>query len=456
MGLSSSQVRLLALTSRKADNELETQHCANQKEALAREMDKVSLNYKNALSQKVLKWSNNSGIDYVDLSYSALMRPSKANGNVPVLITNSEGKIAIDKKYKEYAEMISKDGKSGGDYSGDTRINILSALTGISKETLANADSTEASADVAYENLQKAEKDLGTFCNKNRRGYSQSQFCALMGIDKKAEITSLNVESYLNTAKTAMKDFLRNSDYALFEKACEAAKNYVSTKETSENDSKITGEDLANYLYGAYKQANVNNYTASRAEDGNLYAFARGKAPEYEEKLAAYNEAKKTYESAFSSNKQVLTGPQEKQIDFYDKLFTAISECGWKYDESLGDDEYLNQMFQNNQFMITTMVENDADCGCDCDGNPIKTNEYLYNTDLWSDTNNIFAVNDENLRQEALVDYEHEKFVINAKEKRIDTRMKNLETEYNAIQKMIESISKVKDDNIENFFSIFS
>ena len=455
MGLSCSQVRLMALTARKHDNELETQHCANQKQALTREMDKVSQKYRNALNQKVLKWSNNSGIDYVDLSYSTLMRPSQANGNVPVLITNTSGKVVIDKKYKEYAEMISKDGKSGGDYSGETRINILAALTGISKETLEKQDSTAASSDEAYKTMQDAQKALNDFCNKNRKGYNQSQFCALLGIDKKAEITSLNVDSYLSTAKSNMQDYLRNSDYKTFETICQNAKQHVITQEQSTNDSKITGDSLAEYIYGGYTQA-IAGSDSSRTEDGKPYIFKKGSSAEYEEKVASYEAAKKAYESAINVNEQVLDAPKERMIAFYDQLFTAISECGWEYYENLNDDDYVNQMFQNNEFMITTMVDNSTDCLCDCDGEPVKTNEYLYNTDLWSDTSNIFAVNDENLRQEALAEYEHEKYVINSKESRIDIRMKNLETEYNAIKKMMEGIEKVKNDNIERFFSIFS
>lgn len=41
------------------------------------------------------------------------MRPGSANKNNPYLITNGDGKVVLDSKYQQYAEMISPDGKAG-------------------------------------------------------------------------------------------------------------------------------------------------------------------------------------------------------------------------------------------------------------------------------------------------------------------------------------------------------
>ena len=76
--------------------------------------------------------------------------------------------------------------------------------------------------------------------------------------------------------------------------------------------------------------------------------------------------------------------------------------------------------------------------------------------DLWSNNANIFAVNTEAIRQEALTDYEYEKSLISAKEKRIDEKMQNLQTEQDAIIKMIEGIKQVENDNIERTMNLFT
>ena len=114
MGMAASQVRLLQLTARKNDIGYQLQNLSLQKTSLSRDMQRVTKEYQNALSTKTLKWSNNSGVTYVDLSYANLMRPGSVNGNVPYLITNASGNVVVDSQYQKYAEMISADGSAGG------------------------------------------------------------------------------------------------------------------------------------------------------------------------------------------------------------------------------------------------------------------------------------------------------------------------------------------------------
>ena len=122
-------------------------------------------------------------------------------------------------------------------------------------------------------------------------------------------------------------------------------------------------------------------------------------------------------------------------------------ENGYEINASVEDNDYLNQMLQNNQYYITTMTATE-----DNDG---KT-QYEYDSNIASNFDNIFSVNDTNAQNEAQVKYEYEKSVINEKESRIDQRMQNLETEQSAINEMIKGIESVRDKNVETNFSIFS
>ena len=144
---------------------------------------------------------------------------------------------------------------------------------------------------------------------------------------------------------------------------------------------------------------------------------------------------------------KLLTADEESNINFYDKMFSAIAENGWVADSQVEDNSYLNNMLQNNQYYITTM-SNQTDSECE--------EYYEYNTDIASNFENIFSVNDTDAQNEALVEYEYEKSVINEKESRIDTRMQNLETEQSAINEMIKGIETVKNDNTERTFGIFA
>ena len=132
MGMS-SQCALGFLTSRSNAIGRNLMQLANDKRALTREMKEVSEDYQDALSSKVLKWSNNAGATYSDLSYTNLMYPSEMNLNNPYLLTDRQGKVVVDSKYKKYAEMISPDGSPKGDWESN-RIEILSKLTNIDSE----------------------------------------------------------------------------------------------------------------------------------------------------------------------------------------------------------------------------------------------------------------------------------------------------------------------------------
>ena len=159
MGMSASQVRLGALYSRKNTIGYNLTTLSNQKMALSRDMQRVSKNYQDALNQKVLKWSNNSGVDYIDLSYKNLMTPSTMNQYKPYLLTDLNGKVVIDSKYEKYAAMISPRGSAGGDWASN-RTAILSELTGIDAEKINAQAANNAVINNYQEELNKLKQDL--------------------------------------------------------------------------------------------------------------------------------------------------------------------------------------------------------------------------------------------------------------------------------------------------------
>ena len=153
MGMAASQVNFLGLTGRKADILRQQQKLSNEKMALTRDMQKVSREYQRGLNEKVLKWSNNSGASYEVLSYNNLMRPGTMNLNKAYLLTDMNDKILVDSNYKKYAEMISANGKAGGNWSGVQRAQILSELTGISLEKISSKVEREKAKEEAHADL---------------------------------------------------------------------------------------------------------------------------------------------------------------------------------------------------------------------------------------------------------------------------------------------------------------
>ena len=492
MGMAASQCNFGALTRRKHDIGVALERCTMEKTDLTREMRKVTQNYQNALNTKTLKWSNNSGVTYVDLSYANLMRPSNANQMKPYLITNTNGNIVVDDKYKEYAEMISPDGKPGGDWESNRTKILASLIPDLSEEQINNSVAASNTADAATKKVETLRKDADRLygeckeraCTKN---FVAQCFGSVTGVDFEGKASSNNIGddygkndtkwSLGNTAsgakskikdlveqiKTNMSQHLSDSDLEKFnqaaDKICETYTNYVdsadekNTKLPMSIDSKSKNYviKVAEFIDCILNEYKYNGGTAEQSTQNPsefFYTYVNknsDKWGKYVAKQAEFEEAKKELDVAADNENQSLTADQESSIKFYDQLFSAIAEKGWNYNSQVNDNEYINNMLQNNQFFITTMETKEDDEGKEY---------YEYEESLASNFDNIISVNDKTAQEDALVQYEYEKSIINEKETRVDTRMKNLETEQSSINKMLEGIKTVRNDNIERTFSI--
>ena len=99
MGLSASQARLLTITSRKSDCEFQSMRYSHEKIALSRNMTDISNEYQNALNQTKLVYDFYGTNDRsTPLSYALMMEPSIMNNYLPMLTTNSAGKVVLDSR----------------------------------------------------------------------------------------------------------------------------------------------------------------------------------------------------------------------------------------------------------------------------------------------------------------------------------------------------------------------
>lgn len=486
MGMAASQVRLLQLTSRKNTIGRTLESLSLEKTSLTREMKNVSKDYQNALSSKTLKWSNNSGATYVDLSYSTLMRPNSYNNNTPYMISDSNGKIVLDSKYRKYAEMISPNGAAGGDWESN-RTEILSELTGLSTDEIRASVEADAAVEEAADKVNnlmeeadvlESEEPVKASNAKNfitNAGvisdidigdyYSNSSKTLNLGDSTKAsgnfktflDTLCSNMSKYLSDedieAFTSAKDNLYNNYSSLFSCTSEQLANSATGITKSGNDYSLNIRTIVDELLGMYKNAG-GSYKQSEQYGDYLYYTRDKESTEwkdwktsYDAKIAELETAKEEYSEAVDTSNQTMTSANESTINFYDQLFTSIADNGWVCNSQVEDNDYLNQMLQNNQYFITTAKSAINDEG---------EEYYEYSNNIASNFDNIFSVNDTDAQNEALVEYEYQKSVINEKESRIDQRMQNLETEQSAINEMIKGIESVRNDNTERTFSIFS
>ena len=454
MGLAPSQVNFLALTARKSDIGYELQRLSSTEEALTRDMQKVTRDYKNALSTKTLKWSGNSGVTYTDLNYSTLMSPGATNDNTPLLITNASGQVVLSDNYKKYAEMITQ---NGGKYDGDTRYNILSELVGVSADTIKSYDETAKTAD--EKNTAITEAFNAREAVKHRNWTPEQLVTKLLspsalGYSKSDKLTPEKAQSILSGVQNALcgKNYFSEDVETKFKTQSKAYYDDYASHQDNESYKEYTCGDFVNSLATCLQTVMGSTDTIKVMIDEKN--DNKGTQADYEAADAVYKQAQEDYKTAVGVNAQVLDSSTERKIEFYDKLFQAVADMGWAEDSSITDTDYLNQTLQNNTYYITTMTKNnnfDEDAEIDD-----RNYKFFYDTEFAENDPNIFKVNNSAVQEEALVKYEYEKSIINEKEKRISVRMKNLETEQAAISKMLESIDKIKNENIERTFKLWS
>ncbi len=477
---------LLQITARKHDVSNDLQHCTLQKNSLSRDMIRVTQKYQDALNSKVYKWSNNAGASYVDLSYSTLMKPGVSNKNKPYLLTNSSGKVVLDSKYEKYAEMISPDGKAGGDWTSN-RTKILSQLTGLSEDKINNAVTTSVAVTTAADNVNAIQKEAKEPVNTNTAAQFLSRAGAVNVNNTSYDIAKLynSSSTWTNlgsaaTAKSAltnllngfahnMKDYLTDDDYNALTTAC---KTYMDANGhyfggTSEADKqgleagtagiKKNGDNYTVNLktvLDSVLSSYENDKNSKQNNSGIMVYYTRDKNStawqdwntKHDALQTKLNTAKSEYKTAVDTDNQAMTSDEESSIQFYDQLFSAIASQGWVSDFMVEDNDYLNNMLQNNQYYITTMED-----GTDSEGKSVTD----YNQRLASDLDNIVSVNNSAYQQEALVELEKEKANISDKESRIDLRMKNLETELSALNNMLKGEEQIRDDNFDRTMNLF-
>lgn len=494
MGMGSSAYREFFFINRKNSIGLELTRLSNEKVSLSREMQKVSRNYQDSLNTKTLKWSNNAGVSYIDLSYSNLMTPSAMNQQNPYVLTDSSGAVVIASNYQKYAEMISPNGAPGGDWESN-RTKILSELTGIDASKIdtyatykANLDSAQAELDGLYDYkattidpmMTKFTGKRGTAGLLEKLGSttgggtfaSKGNWKDAYNSGDSIKVSSASELSGIGTQLKKLAAFFPDIEKEDFEKGVDDALKGAMTSMANGTElptgGMVTGSkdkgfevnvvSLVNMVLssaGAVK-AEDNAYSGSSKVNYEWYDTSSEYYTAWKKEHDAWHEKEEAghakYNAAETALAGIFTAAEEREIAFYDAIFTAIADKGWTYNDKVTDTTYLNEMLQNGAYSITTMTRSLYTDGKNTDGSARFS--YEYSTDIAVNNKNVYTVNDSDVQNEALVEYEHQKSIINAKETRIDTRMKDLETEQSAIQQMLEGLKQVKNDNIERHLNV--
>lgn len=172
MGLACSQARLLSLTERKADLELNISLASMRKMTLTREMQQLSSEYNTKLKNKNIAYYDNG--EYHKINYNYLMGYGKnyypvTSGNKPLkennsmILTDYKGQVVLSEAYATAIKAVlgtsaSNSAGQGGTFSTDKIPEIMAKLipgytaeqfeNGIESYTYSNTVTTTVSGEV--------------------------------------------------------------------------------------------------------------------------------------------------------------------------------------------------------------------------------------------------------------------------------------------------------------------
>ena len=214
--------------------------------------------------------------------------------------------------------------------------------------------------------------------------------------------------------------------------------------EAHQEDTKLTDlyEEVLNAEDNKTKQEALNTFREYLYKKYDSEIFDRMNINKYGEK-GVDDEDKELADTTWDDISQ--------EFNYYANLWTAIDQAGGcqvvepQYESGEEGNEWFNNMIEAGQITIQVW---------DTTGGKKQ----------WSDTSVATSTNQNYLQEmpddkdlkKAEAEYEHELDIINRKDTKFDTELNKLETQRSAITTEIDSIKKVKDDNIDRTFGIFS
>lgn len=265
------------------------------------------------------------------------------------------------------------------------------------------------------------------------------------------------VELYIDLGQ-AVKTFL-----AYFDAACAqlngnssaSYSNQVGSSSTNRSGSGIgiTENTTTSASYNSTSTPNQIQYITGSGESADSVAST------YQNLLNTYLGAVSTQtnaKTAWETAKAILAGLQggvttttltTSDKGYYTNLFNKMVDSGYIYMENEEDTLNSPAWIQSQITSGNLLLEK---CAKDTD-----TNETSWSKVIWSSCSDIEEDSDDNYtaKQEAI--YQAEMSKIQAKDKKFDLQLKNIDTEHNALQTEVESVQKVIDKNIERSFKIF-
>lgn len=411
MGMAASQSRLLSLTSRLSDLELQAQTISNAKIRLSMKSSASQKAYLDALDKQVLTVNSGSTTNKATVANLTTYNPN--NFSKQRFIKNSANQI-----------LVSQDIYNAYNASSHDLNKFLSATIGIADTADSNSDKIKSG--VAY---------------KGTKDYSATDAISRELVNNLTNLKSnmTDMASKYNTKASTLTEDDEASEKAEYEASAQKATDIAT----------MLGEIITSVQTNGVNDATRNALKAVLTGDSDAVTAAATEGVITSTTLldaSANNNVDSFFEDMDAIGDESHTN-DASEVKFYTNLFNEIEEsgCNAPGDTNLNSSDWLTgQVDAHNIFLY----EYDSDGGADGTGDFVETS--------WSSGDTTIGTkSDDQAIAIAEAQYEAEMQQTQAKDKRYDMELQNINTEHTATQTEIDSVKKVIDKNIERAFKIF-
>lgn len=350
MGMSASQARMLSLTARLSDLELQAQSISNSKITLANQSEQLSKTYETSLNQQKFKVFNSDSSSYVDASaynlttYDAVSTSDKQrfikDSSGKVLVTTAVGSAYDKTKNQNSTSYYLKNGIDSSSYYGTAGSTGYKTVADFLKAELGYASKSDATSAGKTYNEDEVNYYTSLYSGKeeflNSMGYT-SATTSVQETD--SNYTSLNGSNTYTYSAAATKYYsnvydeiaksgydapgdANMSDSSWLESQVESGSIYLYTYDNT-GGTKGTG-DWANVSWNAgdssiEEVADTTGTTAAEAEYNAKLDGIQSQDKKFDMELQAINTEHQALQTEIDSVKKVIN----KNIETSYKTFNA-------------------------------------------------------------------------------------------------------------------------------------
>lgn len=487
MGMAASQARLLSITARLSNNEMEQQSLAYSKQRLSDNSEQINDAYLDALAKtkyQVLTGYNNAEETYADLTYNQLTGCNSVASGKQYLVKDNSGKVLVS------SQIANAYQKNNGDFNkllrdlGYTQSDIDVKEYSKSEEAIHQAwDKYLSSVGKSIYDMDGQHVlgfDYTAFSNESFDGYvtyntayTTTEDGQTINLDKDSQgyyknryvLEARNIENpdtgeietvvgYQNASQegtdgwTVVDGVTYNTETGKFlfqpDGEEEALEYDVLYADSNSDGQALISDEQKNYLmwqadgsyvdeggvvYNVTKQSQALNYEGTNTSQRELYDYAVALTEAY-------------YNNSVSGSSQTLKYDAE-MVTYYRNIFNQMSQCGYTTTDNETNfkdtDWFVKQLKAGNLTLSYYSTVEKAFVG----------------TTLDSDES-IAEKEDSSAMVLAEQLYQSQMDKLESQDKQFDLQLNKLESEHNALQTEYDSVKKVISNNVEKSFNIFN